>query len=517
MKRIKIRQLNGFRIFIVNFVVKIMVMASMTPYTKFPYIPDLSRVFSYYCQIVNSEYDSEMENDIYYRFLFDNNFLQVSGSIVEPSGSFDLADESTRERSFLSYLNSPDDTRLITESIGDNGKSLDELTSSLEDKIAPNDIYVILSWLEHLNQVKYKEDKYVLTNDIAEDLENRESIYPLNYKETLDISEDKFSVFEYLRKIKSGKIKMNPDFQRNVVWKPRQKSRFIESTILQIPIPPFYMKRRSDGSLVIIDGLQRTTALSEYLNNEFALCDLEALSELNDKTFHDLEEWDSTVSTKIEDKQLMFYILGTSVPMVAVYDIFNRINTGGTRLERQEVRNCVFIGNATAFLKRIVDAETFKKAIDGGISDNRMKAREAILRCIAFVVQPVSSYQGSIDEFLEKAMKKLNAMSSIEIGDLERKTLQTFDLTYEFFGKTNFRIPGRNTRGRINVAVMEVIFNCFWEKESSDFPKKSIVVRSFENLLKDNAFLDSFRISTSSKNGVKTRFELAHQYLDYDK
>lgn len=489
----------------------------MAPFSKFPYIPDLSRIFSIYCQIVNSEYDSEMENDIYYRFLIDNKFLRVTNSIVEASGSFDLTDESTRERLFLSYLDSLDETKLITESIGDNGKSLQELISSLDDKITSNDIRVILAWLEHLNQIKYKDDKYILIDDIAEDLESRESIYPLNYKETLDISEDKFSVFEYLRKIKSGKIKMNPDFQRNVVWKPKQKSRFIESTILQIPIPPFYMKKRSDGSMVIIDGLQRTTALSEYLNNKFALCELEALSELNDKTFQDLEKWDSTVSTKIEDKQLMFYVLGVSVPMAAVYDIFNRINTGGTKLERQEVRNCVFIGNSTVFLKRVVESDIFKKAVDNGVSDNRMKAREAILRCIAFVIQPISSYQGSIDEFLERAMKKLNAMSSIEIDDLESKTLQTFGLTYDFFGKTNFRIPSKNSRGRINVAVMEVVFNCFWEKECSNFPQKNIVVRSLSNLLKDNDFLDSFRISTSSKSGVSKRFELAHQYLDYDK
>ena len=213
----------------------------------------------------------------------------------------------------------------------------------------------------------------------------------------------------------------------------------------------------------------------------------------------------------------MFYVLGVSVPMAAVYDIFNRINTGGTKLERQEVRNCVFIGNSTVFLKRVVESDIFKKAVDNGVSDNRMKAREAILRCIAFVIQPISSYQGSIDEFLERAMKKLNAMSSIEIDDLESKTLQTFGLTYDFFGKTNFRIPSKNSRGRINVAVMEVVFNCFWGKECSNFPQKSIVVRSLSNLLKDNDFLDSFRISTSSKSGVSTRFELAHQYLDYDK
>lgn len=489
-------------------------MDMATPPAKIPYIPDLSRVYDTYCQIVNTEYSSEIESNSYYQFLVKYNFLRVSNSIIETTDSFNLLDESVRDRSFLKFLEDSIDAKLILEHIGDSGKTLNDIILNLEDQINANDIRVILAWFEHLNQIKHLKDKYFINDEIEDDFDNKESIYPLNYKETLDISEDKFSVFEYLRKIKLGKIQMNPDFQRNIVWKLRQKSRFIESTILQIPIPPFYMKRRSDGSMVIIDGLQRTSALLEFLNNKFALCDLEALSELNGMSFKDLESLDSTISTKIEDKQIFFYILGASVPMVAVYDIFNRINTGGTKLERQEVRNCVFIGNATTFLKRIVNSEVFTKAIDHGISDNRMKAREAILRCISFVLQPISSYQGSIDEFLEKAMKRLNAMSSIEIDDLEKKTLQTFNLTYEFFGKTNFRIPSQNTRGRINVAVMEVIFNCFWGKSSSDFPKKSIVVRSFSNLLKDKMFLDSFRISTSSKSGVKNRFEIAHQYLD---
>lgn len=484
---------------------------------KYPYIPDINRVFDTYSQVADSDFDPDFYDDVYFKFLVDNGFLQILDSKVISKGSFDLSDENSRNKTFLSFLNDQEATKRILGQIGDAGTSLEKLISELSETIHPDDIRVILAWLEHLNQIKLSDDKYILVNDLEEESDNKESIYPLSYNETLDISEDKFSVFEYLRKIKLGKIKMNPDFQRNLVWKPKQKSRFIESTILQIPIPPFYMKRMPDASLVIIDGLQRTSALKEYLNNQFALSDLEALRDFNGMKFRDMEAYDSTISTRIEDKQLFFYVLGPSVPMAAVYDIFNRINTGGTKLERQEVRNCVFIGNATSFLKRMVKSGTFLKAIDWGISDNRMKAREAILRCVAFVIQPVSSYQGSIDDFLEKAMKKLNAMSSIEIDDLEKKTSDTFKLTYDFFGKANFRIPGPNTRGRINVAVMEVIFNCFWGKTATDFPTKEEVLESFNSLLKDKEFLDSFRISTSSKSGVKKRFEFAHRHLDYDK
>lgn len=492
-------------------------MATETPIAIFPYIPDISRIYDSYSELLDSNYDSESRENVYLRFFLDNEFLKVSGSKIIPSDIHGLLDESNREHLFLSFVKELDATKQILGHIDDDGVSIDKLVSDLSPTINPNDIRVVLAWLEHLNQIRYVNDKYTTVNDVDDDSESRESIYPLNYNETLDITEDKYSVYEYLRKIKAKKIKMNPEFQRNLVWKPRQKSRFIESAILQIPIPPFYMKRRSDGSLVIIDGLQRTSALSEYLDNKFALCDLEALSDLNGKYFRDLGTFDSSISTRIEDKQLLFYILGSSVPMAAVYDIFNRINTGGTKLERQEIRNCVFIGNATRFLKSIAESHIFLTAIDKGISDNRMKAREAILRCIAFVLQPVSDYQGSIDDFLEKAMKQLNALSAIEIKDLERKTLETFNLTYDYFGKNNFRIPGPHTRGRINVAVMEVVFNCFWGKTSLDFPEKSSVILSFKELLEDKVFLDSFRISTSSKNGVNMRFKLAHKYLDYDK
>lgn len=491
----------------------------MIPSDKLPYIPNLNKVFDTYSLSLDEQYSKDWEENAYFRFLRDNALIIVKNNIILSAEEYDLSEESTRKEIFYNYLISREDVAAILNTIGDSEKSLAYIIDKNRDSISENDIRVLLSWLEYLNQIDVKSDdksdnKYRIIDNADDDSEKQESIYPLSYHDTLDISEDKYSVFEYLRKIRSGKIKLNPNFQRGVVWKQVQKSRFIESAILQIPIPTFYMKRRPDGVLVIIDGLQRTYALSEFIDNKYALTGLEALSDLNGKTFKNLEEMDSTLSSKIEDKQLFFYILGSSVPMAAVYDIFNRINTGGTKLERQEVRNCVFIGHSTKFLKDIVQTDDFKKATDNGINDERMKAQEAVLRCVAFVLQPVDSYQGSIDEFLERAMKRLNSMSIIEIEDLEKKVLKTLRLTREFFGKNNFRIPKEKTRGKINVAVMEVVFNCFWNKDRKDFRDKQTMRESYLDMVADPGFLESFRISTSSKSGVNSRFSIAHRYLD---
>ena len=485
---------------------------------KFPYIPDLDKLFTTYLEVLNSNYTNVMETDPYIAFLLKYGFIEVDNGIITKQGNYDLSNENKRMDIFFSFLTSMDVPNKILLFISKKAGTLNEIVNEFSTLVDQDTIRVIIAWFERLNQIKLSDSRYQINEDLTQDAENKESIYPLSYDNPLEISEDKYSVYEYLRKVNRGMILMDPDFQRTIVWTPVQKSRFIESTILQLPIPPLYLKRRLDGKLVVIDGLQRTNALNAFVSNEFSLCSLNALAELNGKNFNDLKEDNEleSLATRIEDKQLLFYVLGSSVPMRIVYDIFNRINTGGTKLEPQEVRNCVFIGNSTELLKDLASHDIFKKSIDFGISDKRMKAREAILRCLSFVLFPIDQYQGSIDDFLEKTMKKLNAMSNIEIEDIKQNTIDTFQNTYDIFGNLNFRIPSGETRGRINVALMEAVFNCFWKRTSDKLNNIDLLNERFYRMVRDKDFLDSFRMSTSSKSGVKTRFSTAHKYLDYD-
>ncbi len=278
------------------------------------------------------------------------------------------------------------------------------------------------------------------------------------------------------------------------------------------------MKKDAQGRLIVVDGLQRTLALRGFLNDEFPLTGLKALSKLNGLTCTELRNNDSlsNLITRVEDRQLFFYVISKNTPMSIVYDIFNRINTGGTKLERQEIRNCIFIGNSTRLLKELSGEDVFNKAIDKGISGKRMKDREAALRCIAFTILDYKKiYTRSMDDFLEQAMRRINKMSTVEVDDLKRKFLNIMDRTQRTYGDTNFRIPSDYTRGRINIAVMETIYYVYYQKiEMGQTIDDNLMRQSFQTLLKDPAYLDAVRNSTGSPSKVMTRFNLAKQVFN---
>lgn len=385
----------------------------------------------------------------------------------------------------------------------------------------PRRIKTILSWLTTLDLIVEENDRYKF-NDQLEDVtlgpSNEDGIYPVNYSKEVDIKEEKITVYELRRKLKNGKILMNPDFQRHLVWKPHQKSQFIESIILNVPLPPFYFKKELNGTLIIIDGLQRTSTLEAFLSegsdDYFKLEGLKALPKLNEKYFHELDE---DIRTRIEDKNLLIYQLQPSVPMVVVYDIFNRINTGGTQLERQEIRNCIFIGESTRLLKRLADNEDFKQAIDYGIASTRMKDREAVLRCLAFqICNYTSDYNNSMDEFLEKSMRKLNKMRVNEIKELEAEFIRVMKLTFDFFGDSNFRMPTKYSRGRVNIAVMESVYRFFTLRETKILQaNKKAIQRNFNLLWVDSEYYDAVRNSTGSTSKVEARFRIAEETLGH--
>ncbi len=385
-------------------------------------------------------------------------------------------------------------------------------------------IKTILSWLIYYRLIIDNGDTYEYNHSYVEDIQEDyiqnsapQSIYPLNYSIEIDIKEERFSVFEYLRKIDKDIIEMNPDFQRNLVWKLHQKSQFIESIILNVPIPPIYLKRENNGRLIVVDGLQRTKTLMQFYNNEFKLAGLEALSNLNGLSFSDFERSEdqalNALSTRIEDKQLLFYILQPTVQMQFVYDLFNRINTGGTKLERQEIRNCVYIGNSTRLLETISKDKGYRQATHDGISSKRMKDREAALRCLAFVLMDVNKdYDDSMDNFLERAMMKINQLDEVEVNNLRKRFIETMQISLEIFGDENFRIPTEISKGRVNIAIMETIYHYLYHN-NVDHKDYHIIKERYSKLIKNTHYLEAVRQATGFKKRVLKRFEIANNIL----
>src|SRR5688572_16149583 len=153
-----------------------------------------------------------------------------------------------------------------------------------------------------------KEQKIIETDqDTLNEDKNDGGLYPYDPAfENIEIGEDPFSIFEYLRQLEKGKIIIQPDFQRNQVWTNVQKSKFIESVILNFPLPPMYLNETKESTYIVIDGLQRSTALSQFYKGEFALTGIEALPKYNGCFFKSLPE---ALQSKIENKKLTVFIL----------------------------------------------------------------------------------------------------------------------------------------------------------------------------------------------------------------
>lgn len=359
-------------------------------------------------------------------------------------------------------------------------------------------------------------DDTIIENDEDTDIYENGSKYPYKMPEEVDIKEQPHTIFEWMRKYERGQLITDPEFQRNLVWKPEQKSKFIESILLNIPLPLFYVNQDLQGKYIIVDGLQRTTTLADFIleknnNRRFSLEGLEVLEQLNGCFFSDLSR---ELQTRIEDRKILVYIIRPSVPLPMVYDIFHRINTGGTQLTRQEIRNCLYLGPATKLLKELAQKDYFRLAIDYGISPKRMKDREAVLRYLAFQILDYENQYRDMDTFLADALKKLNRLSENEISLLESNFERVMKKSYEFFGRLNFRLPTNSTRGRINIAVLESVGN-FFSKTSDEYlsTNEEQIKNNYRELLINPNFLDAVQFATGDRRRVLARFELAQNIL----
>lgn len=360
-----------------------------------------------------------------------------------------------------------------------------------------------------------EEEKIIETDqDTLNEDKSDGGLYPYDPAYTdIEIGEAPFSIFEYLRQLEKGKILIQPDFQRNQVWNNSQKSKFIESIILNFPLPPIYLNETKESTYIVIDGLQRSTAVQQFYNGEFALNDIEALPKYNGYKFNDLPE---SLRSKFEDKKLTVFILKPSTPMVVIYDLFNRINTGGTQLNRQEVRNCIFIGKSTQLLKELSEKECFRKAINWGVKDTRMKDREVVLRYLAFRwFDYQNDYTGDMSDYVETAMKKINKMEDSKIQEMKDDFELVMMLSFDIWGIYNFRIPTDRTRGVINTAILESVCNSLSYKTENYIERnKERIKENYKTLIENFVYYEAVTKSTGNKSKVLDRFRLANEILN---
>lgn len=232
-----------------------------------------------------------------------------------------------------------------------------------------------------------------------------------------------------------------PHYQRNYVWKKEEKSRFIESVFLGVPIMPFLVSVSGDeAELEIIDGSQRIRTLVEYCKDGFKLSGLKKLTELNGTVFSELTE---ARKNKFKLRDFRFHVVTDKADIDIRSDIFNRVNTSANKLKPSEIRKGAYQGEFYNFIIDCSKSDLFREVCPIPESKvQRGEYEELALRFFAYA----SSYQKFkhdvapfLDEFLRTKNKGFN----------RDEMLHTFNMVMEF-AKTYMEPPFFARKGRDN-------------------------------------------------------------------
>ena len=342
--------------------------------------------------------------------------------------------------------------------------------------------------------------------------------------ENIKIRMRTMTVAQVVSRIDRESINMDSELQRRSgIWNAKIKSRLIESLLLNIPISPFYVAEDYLVNWAVVDGIHRMTAIYEFIKNRFELYELEYLTSCEKKSYRNLSR---AYQRRIEETELVIYVVDASTPEGVMFNVFKRFNTGDPNLSGQEIRHAMNPGRVPELLARLAECPEFIESTDGDISPDRMEDRECVLRVLAFIVNSWEQYKGNgLDAYLGSAMKELRLKTDGELESIEKTFRAALKTAYQIFGETAFRKLNRQgkdrkiERGSINKELFEI-----WGVELARrtprergilISKKDLIVQRFIDKLEfDQEFNRSISASYAGPDQVRIRFETVHRIVE---
>ena len=376
-------------------------------------------------------------------------------------------------------------------------------------------------------------------NDIYEDIEE-----DIEYVAEYDISSNPndFNVMTLKSYIESDAIVI-PSFQRNYVWEIKRASRFIESLILGLPIPQLFFYEEKRNRYLVVDGQQRLMTIYYYLLGRFPKMEMRnRVRELFDKngtispedlsnddyfqdfklrlpsseagqnnplhglSYEDLGEQQTTLNLRT----IRCVMVRQNSPKdddSSVYEIFNRLNTGGTNLRPQEIRSCMYRSPFYEMLARINRDSRWRRFFGKNEPDMHLRDIEILLRAFA-MLEEGSAYATSMSRFLNIYSKKKISIDESKVQHLEElfngflESASLLDDSIFMSGRTN---------NKFNVNLFEAVFvmSVFPAYKDGRLPEQKINQSSIDSLKEDEEFLGASIAQTTNSSNVRKRLERA--------
>ncbi len=369
-------------------------------------------------------------------------------------------------------------------------------------------------------------DQYTefLEEEILDEDENNQEEEKVTFQydpEKINIDTREPTIEQLLRRIDEKALNLAPDFQRQAhIWTLEAKSKLIESILIRIPLPAFYIDGTNEDEWVVVDGLQRLSALNQFVidktDKRLKLAGLEYLKELNNKNYDELER---RYQRRILETQVTVYLIEKGTPLEVKYNIFKRINTGGVPLSNQELRHALNPGEAIKFLAKLASFSEFKRVVN--LSDSkkkRMDDREFVLGFLAFYLISYKEYKDETrDSFFSKALSKINNLSTSKIKEIEEVFKKAMIAAFDIFDNNAFRKISQKNKKKfpINKSLFEVWSINLGKLDTKDIQilkdRKQTLINTFVKYVDNDAeFLESI---SQAANKIEHRFETVEKII----
>jgi uncharacterized protein with ParB-like and HNH nuclease domain len=305
---------------------------------------------------------------------------------------------------------------------------------------------------------------------------------------------------------------IDPDYQRLFRWSVEQQTRFLESILLGIPIPPIFVAENKDGKWEIVDGLQRISTVLSYFGalknlpekNNWALTEGELIKDLKGFKY---EQLTTKIQLNIKRFVCRIEILNWNSTIDVRYELFNRLNTGGTQLSDQEIRNCIFRGTSSKvndYLKDMAKNQDFVDLVN--ISESQIEElylEELVLR-FSSLYEAWESVETSINFFMTDFMRSSVENDSLDIVKHKDIFLRSINIL-KTFGNKIFRFDKAGfSTSLYDAIIIGISKNIDFYENDTDAIKIKI-----ENLKKDPDFRKYTGSAANSQYRVKKRIEAA--------
>lgn len=331
-------------------------------------------------------------------------------------------------------------------------------------------------------------------------------------------------------------MNLHPEYQRRLVWDRSKKSLFIESLIMNIPIPPIFLYEWDYSRYEVMDGQQRLSSIIEFYENRFKLVGLEQWPDLNGRSY---AEFPPILQKSLDRRRISATVLLVEstafekTPNELRKFVFERLNTGGQKLNAQELRNCVFSGEFNKLLIELAGNSLFDdiweipryednirgEQISKKLAENALFKRmidcEIVLRFFAFRVK--TFVKGSVKSILDNCMERYQNINVKEQTELKNLFITRLKACSEIFEDKCFKIPEKTGELKLSQplfdAVMIGVDRLYENKDELIKHKKRIqsgLLKSFEN---KNTF-DLIVGKPGTSQAIKDRAEFIESFLE---